>query len=594
MVSYWHSSGAPGATQAVDFDVEMTTPGASRWSVELLPSADHFQINNLSACTVQVRGKPRLLVVHAEPRDMRMVTRAISEQGMECEVRGKLGVPEQLEDLLAFDAVVLADLPATALTPAQMEMLKHYVLDYGGGLAMLGSENSFGLGGYFKTPVEEVLPLVSRFEKEKEKPSLAMVLVIDKSGSMQGLPIELARQAATAAVELLSGRDMIGVIGFDGAPQIVSELRSAADVDAIQSAIDSLEAGGGTYLYPAMVEARNILEEAPAKIRHMIILSDGYTQPADHQSLAQEAADAGITVSTVALGAADKELLSSIAEIGHGRYYETDDPSNVPQIFTKETMQASKSAIKEDIYHLVQTGDHPILSGFQEADLPFVLGYVMTEAKPTSQLLLATETGDPLLAVGRYGLGTGMAYTSDLTERWGGEWLSWDGCGKFWAQALRGILRKSDAAGISVQEEVRDGTWIVTVDRVADDAMPLNGVHWDSMSTNESGRQSPVALREIGIGRYRAEIPLGNASRLTLRLLDRDFSKLKVLDWQRAYPAEYSLSQKTTPALESLAQFPATGVHADLVPEVRRHSLAPQAYFFALTMLLAGILLRRV
>ena len=109
----------------------------------------------------------------------------------------------------------------------------------------------------------------------------------------------------------------------------------------------------------------------------------------------------GPSVSTVALGEdADRQLLSSIAEAGHGRFYETNDPSNVPQIFTKETMEATKSAIKEDLYGTVQVGDHPILAGYHGSDLPFTLGYVMTEAKPTAQLLLAVETGDPLLAVG--------------------------------------------------------------------------------------------------------------------------------------------------------------------------------------------------
>ena len=377
---------------------------------------------------------------------MRPLARAMKQQGIELDVRGPMGLPDSLEEVLAFDAVVLADLPATYLSPRQMDMVKRYVVDFGGGLMMLGSENSFGLGGYFKTPVEEVLPLVSRFEKEKEKPSLAMVLVIDKSGSMDGAPIALARQAAKAAVELLSQRDQIGVVGFDGQPILVSELRSAGDVDAIHAAIDSLQAGGGTYMYPAMVQARDMLELAAAKIRHMIVLSDGHTQPADHHSLAQESADAGITVSTVALGGADKQLLATLAEIGQGRYYETDDPSNVPQIFTKETMQASKSAIKEDLYGAVQTGDHAVLAGFSDSDLPFSLGYVMTEAKPTAQLLLATETGDPLLAVGRYGLGTGLAYTSDLTERWGGRVV---GLGGMRQVLVAGAARRAAQGGRS-------------------------------------------------------------------------------------------------------------------------------------------------
>ena len=583
----------------VEFDVEMRTAGASRYTAEVAPAEDYFPLNNRVATTINVRGQPRVLALHQQPRDMRPMARALLEQGIELDVRGRLGLPNSLEEILAFDAVMLADLPATDLSPRQMQMLKRYVVDYGGGLVMLGSENSFGLGGYFKTPVEEVLPLVSRFEKEKEKPSLAMVLVIDKSGSMQGAPIALARQAAKAAAELLSMRDLIGVIGFDGAPHMISELRSAADVDAIQSAIDSLQAGGGTNMYPAMVEARDMLEAAPAKIRHMIVLSDGRTQQADHHSLAQEAADSGITVSTVALGGADKQLLSAIAEIGRGRYYETDDPSNVPQIFTKETMQASKSAIKEDLYGAVQTGDHPVLAGFTDSDLPFSLGYVMTEAKPTAQQLLAAETGDPLLAVGRYGLGTGMAYTSDLTERWGGEWLAWGDCGKFWAQVLRGVLRKPDAEGLAVQGEVQDAggadaMWRVAIQRRDEARRPVNGVAWDASTTDALSRLAEVEVREVGLGRYEARVPLAGKDRLSLRLLDSDFDKLKVLHWQRPYPAEYSLASDPSPALTSLTPFTAESIRDNLSPEPRRKPIAHYAYFAALALMLMGLVMRRV
>ncbi len=583
-----------GEPNQATFDVEMTTPGASRWSADLVPAEDLFQINNQAACTIQVRGRPRVLVLHEDVREMRSIVRALDEQGVEVDVRGKLGLPNSIDEILAFDAVVLSNLPATDMSPRQMEMLRQYVVDYGGGLVMLGSENSFGLGGYFKTPVEEVLPLVSRFEKEKEKPSLAMILVIDKSGSMQGMPIALARQAAKAAVELLSMRDLVGVVGFDGQPQLISELRSAADVDSIQDSIDSLQAGGGTYMYPAMVMARDMLESAPAKIRHMIVLSDGHTQPADHHSLAQEAADAGITVSTVALGGADKELMASIAELGNGRYYETDDPATVPQIFTKETMQATKSAIKEDLYGMVRVSDHPTISGFQEDELPFVLGYVMTEVKPTAQLLLAAETGDPLMAVGRYGLGTGMAYTSDLTERWGGEWLAWENCGKFWAQTLRGVLRKTDTDGLIVHDDVRNGTWTVIIERKSPDESPLSGLHWDAVTTDEFGGRTDIEVQEIGLGRYRAEIPLGDAKRLTLRLSDREFDKLKVLQWERSYPAEYALLRELPKPLTQVAAFVPDQVRAEITPIDKRWSASRYAYFTALIALLLGIVFRRI
>jgi len=122
----------------------------------------------------------------------------------------------------------VADLPATSLTVRQMQMVKQYVTDLGGGLVMMGSENSFGLGGYYKRRSKTCSPSFRASRKEKEKPSLAMVLVIDKSGSMEGMKIEAARQAAKAAVELLSARDSIAVVAFDHEFQVICDMTSAA------------------------------------------------------------------------------------------------------------------------------------------------------------------------------------------------------------------------------------------------------------------------------------------------------------------------------------------------------------------------------
>jgi uncharacterized membrane protein/uncharacterized protein YegL len=503
-------------------------------------------------------------------------------------------MPETLEEMASFDAIVLANLPATSLSARQMQMIKRYVTDLGGGLVMTGSENSFGLGGYYKTPVEDVLPLISRFEKEKEKPSLAMVLVVDKSGSMDGMPIELARQASKAAVELLGPRDSIAVVGFDHEAQVICEMTSAADVDSVQASIDSLQAGGGTFMYPAMVTGKNMLEATPAKIRHMICLSDGHTQPAEREALAEEMADAGITVSTVALGDADKQLMNAIAEIGRGRYYETNDPSNVPQIFTKETMEATKSAIKEDLYGCVSIGDHPILAGYAGTDLPFTLGYVTTEAKPTAQLLLAVETGDPLLAVGRYGLGAGMAYTSDLSEKWGGEWLGWDGCGKFWAQAIRGVLRNNSVDGMQVAARANAEDWRFDIRRTSDDGLPVNDIRWGAMAIDVQGNEQPIEINQTGLGRYEASVPVEKHQRLTVRLRDADNDKTSIQHFNRAYPAEYRLALDVPAAIAALPHPDAHNLTVDIVPSLTRHAVSHYAYMAALACLIASVLLRRL
>ena len=584
-----------GEEAKVWFDTEMTTPGPSVWSAELVPEKDHFPINNQATTTITVRGKPRVLMLHEDEKKMRAFTRSLKEQDFDVDLRGKRGLPEGMEELLAFDAIIIANLSATDMTPRQMNLLRSYVADFGGGLVMLGSENSFGLGGYYKTPVEEVLPLVSRFEKEKEKPSLAMVLVIDKSGSMEGVPIALARQAAKSAAELLGPQDQIAVVGFDSDAQVICEMTPASQQGTIQAAIDSLAAGGGTYMYPGMVAAKDMLDRTTAKVKHIICMTDGQTQEADHIGLTQQMVDAGMTVSTVGLGdGAARELLQQIAEAGRGRYYESNDPASLPQIFTKETTQASKSAVQEGLFQPIEITEHPMLAGYQAENLPVSLGYVMTEAKPAAQVLLAAEHGDPLLAVGRFGLGIGLAYTSDLTEVWGGEWLAWDGCGRFWAQVLRGALRKTDVEGLEARGETRDGEWIMQIERRGTDNAPVSTIHWQTQVLDENGNTQDVRVQETGLGRYEARVPIGSRKHLSLRLHDKDHDKLEVKHYHAPYPAEYRLEGKAPESLQVLSGYVPDQIVAGLAPA---QQLKPISHWFAwsaLMCLLVGVMLRRV
>ena len=251
---------------------------------------------------------------------------------------------------------------------------------------MLGGEQSFGLGGYYKSALEEVLPVRSDFEKEKEKPSLGMMLVIDKSGSMQGDRIEMAKSAARAAVELLGRRDQAAVLAFDGDTYVISDMQSASNAVKISDEIARIEAGGGTNMYPAMEMSFEMLMATSAKLKHVILLTDGISNAGDFEGMAQQMASAKITVSTVAVGdGSDTELLEQIARVGKGRYYFTSDPAQVPQIFAKETVTASKSAIDEQPFMPQVIRATHALADLDMDSAPFLLGYVMTRPKPTSR-----------------------------------------------------------------------------------------------------------------------------------------------------------------------------------------------------------------
>ena len=464
--------------------------------------------NNADAGLVYAAGKPRVLIIESDPNLIRELAYALEDEGIQVDVRPPQGMPDSLAALQNYELLILSNVPATALTQQQMEIARTWVQELGGGFIMLGGEQSFGLGGYYKSTLEEILPVRSDFEKEKEKPSLGMVIVIDKSGSMSGDKIEMAKSAARSAVELLGNRDQMAVLAFDGDTYVISEMQSASNKGKITDEIARIEASGGTTMYPAMEMAFEVLNSTSAKLKHIIMLTDGVSSPGDFEGMAQQMVAAKMTVSTVAVGgdgSTDTELLETIARVGKGRYYLTEDPAQVPQIFAKETVTASKSAIDEQPFvPQVVRATHALAEIDLEA-APFLLGYVMTRPKPTCEVILATEKGDPLLAWWRYGLGMTAAFTSDAKSRWAAEWLTWPGYGKFWTQVVRQTMRKSDTKGIQVAAN-RDGKRTdITVDAVSEIGQFLNNSEVELTIINPQLRREKSTMKQTAPGRYAAD-----------------------------------------------------------------------------------------
>jgi len=481
--------------------------------------SDTLLDNNAESGLVFTSGKPRVLIVESDPKLIRELTFALEQEEIQVDLRPPTGMPDNLADLQNYELLILSNVPATALTQRQMEVARTYVQDLGGGFMMLGGEQSFGLGGYYKSVLEEILPVRSDFEKEKEKPSLGMALVIDKSGSMQGDKIEMAKSAARSAVELLGNSDQIGVIAFDGATYVVSEMQSAANKGRISDEIARLDAGGGTVMYPAMERAYEMLSATPARLKHVIILTDGISSPGDFAGLAATMQSARITVSTVAIGSgAHTELLEEIAKTGQGRYYVTEDPAAIPQIFAKETVTASKSAIDEQPFVPQVIRATQTFADLDLANAPFLLGYVMTRPKPTCEVILASEKGDPVLVWWRYGLGMTVAFTSDAKSRWAAEWLTWPGYAKFWAQLVRHTMRKSDAKGVAVEIAQQGGRATLTLDSADPAGRYINGAETELTLIDPQLGTKKLPLAQTAPGRYVAdfETPLSGSYHVEL------------------------------------------------------------------------------
>ena len=588
------------------FRQQVTGERTAEYTVRLKGFRDKLLDNNVAKAIVFTNGKPRVLLADSDPKQAKELAYALEQEGIKVDIRPPSGIPDNLTDLQNYELIALSNVPATAMTSRQMNVIRAYVQDLGGGLIMLGGDQSFGLGGYYRTTIEEILPVRSDFEKEKEKPSLAMVLVIDKSGSMGGTKMEMAKDAAKAAVELLGPRDKVGVIAFEGDFFWIAEIQPASNKAGIIDKISAIEAGGGTTMGPPMEAAYEALQQVAAKLKHVILLTDGVSEPADFEGIAQNMAQAKMTCTAVAVGDdCDFKVLENIARIGNGRYYHSTDPTNIPQIFAKETVTASKSAINEQPFTPTILRSTQVLDGVRPEDAPPLLGYVTTRPKPTSEVNLITEKGDPLLSWWRYGLGMSVAFTSDAKSRWAAEWITWPGYSKFWAQVVRHAMRKSDAKGVFATVEQKDGRGYLTFDTVQLDGKYVNQATVQVTVLEPQDGRREVTMTQTAPGRYTADFPLDKPGAYQVQMV-QTAKGLDAVQQSRGLVVNYDEELRLRPTNEAFLQELARvsgGVFKPapedvFAPDDRTASqplpLWPYLLIAAMVLFLADVALRRI
>lgn len=485
---------------------------------------DTFLENNIESAIVSSTGNPRILVIDSRPEEIRDLQEALEFEGILVDVRPPAGLPHDLTDLQPYECLIVSRAAASEISQEQMRTIQTWVKELGGGFLMLGSDQSFGPGGYLKTPLEDILPLRCDFEQKRDRPSLGIVLVIDKSGSMAGDKLQLAASAAAAAAEQLGPDDQVAVLAFDGRSSIVSDMQPAARWEQIGQKISQLASSGGTAMYPALEMAEDILGNTSAGVKHVILLTDGITVPGDFAGLARQLHAAGITISAIAVGdQSDTELLEMIAGVGDGRFYPASTLSQIPQIVARETIAAGRTAVDEEPFlpQVVRTTHALKDVGIETA--PFLLGHVRTRPKATAEVILATEDGDPLLAWWRYGLGMTTAFTSDASARWAAEWLSWPAYGKFWTQVIRQTMRSNRAAGMELSISGSGRHSVVTVDALNSDGQYLNGAAVTLTLVSPDGGVRQMTLPQSAPGRYArpVELPERRICQLEVSVMDQ-------------------------------------------------------------------------
>ena len=584
--------------------VDADKTGFRRFRAQVVPDADTRLQNNEASAFAIVHGPPRVLLVEGKPGEGDNLARALTETKMDVVRVAPADIPTTLPELAGFESVILANVHAAALPSGVMDALPIYVRDLGKGLLMTGGQEAFGAGGYLRTPLEKALPVDMSVKNRELAASLALVLAVDKSGSMGrchcdnpdlnqtyerkevGQPkVDIAKEAIMRSASALGDQDYLGVVAFDSQARWALDVKPLVDPFTLEQAIGTFQAEGQTNLRTGVEAAYAALENVDAKRKHIILMTDGWVRTGELDSLVKEMADKGITLSVVAAGEGSAEYLQTLAEEGQGRYYPATDILNVPDIFLKETVTSVGQYIIEEPFYPLPSAPSIILRGIDETSLPALLGYNGTTPKSTARKDLITPRGDPLLASWQYGLGRAAVWTSDLKGQWGRDWVAWPDFARFAAQLVGWTLPLPSAEGLSAQASIENGQAAVSLSVQDKEGRPQNFLDVEATVIGPDLTTTKVPLEQVGAGQYRAHLDADQPGAYLIRLGanqgDQSLGQV-TLGLVSPYSPEYKASGVDTGLLGELARLTgASGPAADLTNRIESaflHNL-PEADF---------------
>lgn len=460
--------------------------GLHTYDVKLEVDGDPLTENNHGAGVVRVEPGQRLLVLNQDGKEDNC-TRALQSAKLSVDVAQASLHPLTQDSLERYRAVILENVPARDFGRLKMERLSQFVEDLGGGLMLTGGERSFGTGGYFKSPLDEVLPVSMEMRQEHRKLSLAMAIVLDRSGSM-AIPVkgsktkmDLADLGTAECVRMLSTGDSVAVIAVDSSPHVIQSLTPVTDPEAIAGkALKIQSEGGGIFVYEGLVAGGDQLLKAEQMTKHIILFSDAQDseEPGDYVNLLAKYEKAGITVSVIGLGSATDvhaDLLRDIAKRGHGNIMFTTDPEELPRLFTEDTMTIARSSfIKKDEKTQPsgiggkQLADARLMGEVKPGAFPNVDGYNLSYLKPNATLGVVSqdEFAAPWSAFWYRGLGRVAALTVEVDGAYSGQFGRWKDYNDFLVTHARWLLGGDlpDDAFIKVEHEGQDALVTLELD----------------------------------------------------------------------------------------------------------------------------------
>lgn len=413
-----------------------------------------------------VEALPKVLVISDRNTDVTNFAGLLKAAGCDYSMVSAFNAPTTIQDMLTYKSIVLVDTYIDDLPQGFLDNLEAYVKDYGCGFVCCGGEDSFALGGYRDTVIETVLPVDMELRNMNEAPSMAMVMVVDHSGSMMseangqgGTNLDVAIKAVNVAVDNLRDKDYVGVLTFDDGYDWQVELTTAEGRQAIKDSVKKIEAGGGTTIKPALFEAYDKIAKSDAAVKHVILLTDGMGETTNYQDVINAFSNSGITLSTVAVGeGSDTNLLENLAEECGGRYYYSDLSSDIPKIFAREVFLGGDSFLQNGDFPLSVRSGHELTKELFVQGWPYVYGYVAATPKAASSSVIAVAgKEDPILTLWQYGLGRTVAWNSDVTGEWSGAFEGKEDYVQLWKRIVDYSAGNADMGEDRVNVVTADG-----------------------------------------------------------------------------------------------------------------------------------------
>lgn len=577
--------------------------------------------NNVGRFLVGVRGQKPVLLVTVSPGQG--LAGLMRRGGLEVRAVEPSQLAGTLEELTGYSAVVLENVSVNDLPSGMLERLSGLVEASGTGLVMTGGQMSFGPGGYYGSALEGVLPVSMELRQEHRKLSLAMVVALDRSGSMAAqvgggrTKMDLANLGTAKVVDLLSPLDQLGVLAVDSAPHTVVPMGPVNDKSGIKSRVLRIRSmGGGIYVYEALAEAAGMLADATPTTRHIILFSDAQDseQPGRYRELLEKAAKANITVSVIGLGKAsdvDAPLLRDIAARGGGRAFFTEDPKKLPQLFAQDTFVVARSSFVDEVTPVSSTGVLSAMTGRSLGDPQPVGGYNLTYLKPEAQLAVVTndQYKAPLVAAWRAGLGRVVTYAGEADGEFTGPIAAWPGLGDLMTSLGRWVSATDRRLPETMLARQRVDGGLLRVELMLDPERPDQGLVTEPEVSVLRGRpgveggpeQLRLRMRYTSPHTLAAEVPLSGDAVAVATLDAGELGRVTLSPARLLYSPEYaSPSEDGLVTLRRLASMTAgsqrvelSAVWDELVPVQRFVSVAHWFWLMAVLAILVEVLERR-